>query len=71
MVGFIGMIFFGLIIGFMLTSMVYGTGAWIIFKLLGPSQMFDWDISWTNCVLVAGVIIFCRSWAKAMGKEKR
>jgi hypothetical protein len=70
MVGFIGMIFFAFIVGFMLTSILFGTGAWFVFKLLEPTQMFGWDVSWTNCVLVAGIIVFCRSWAKALSKEK-
>lgn len=71
MVGFIGMIFFAFIVGFLLTSILFGTGAWVVFRLLEPTQMFGWDVSWTNCVLVAGIIIFCRSWSKAMSKEKR
>ena len=70
-IGFVGIVFFGLIVGFMMTSVLYGTGAWIVFRLLGPSQMSGWNISWTNCVLVAGVAVLCRSWARAMRESKK
>jgi len=51
--------------GLVLTSLLYGTGLWAIVSLMRPG---GWSADWIDCVLTAGVILFCRTVDRANRK---
>ena len=50
------------VVGFMMSSVLYGTGLWAVASLL---EVGDWKPAWLRCVLSAGVFLFVRSFDRA------
>ena len=65
---FAGVVMVYALIGFAASSIIFGTGLWVVFEALQPTQVSGWDTSWFNCVVAASAFVFCRSWFKASSK---
>ena len=68
--GFVASVLVAGVVMFLVLIVVYGSGIWFVLDLVRPTQVAGWRTSWVNCVLVAGVIMFCRSWARALRASK-